>query len=373
MHGGTRKYTIGSGRRLRMFRFFFLFFGSAIILRLAALQIVDAAYYRAVAEGQHAQYEELIPRRGSIFVQDFGDETWYPVAATEPRAFLYADPRKVIDPVGVGRAIAGIVGMDGLDEYDRLTAAAQLRSAGRIQEAEMLEKGIEGIDPASGRTGGGEGSEGNDPDDRKGLEDPASFLNNSLLDTEVGNDRELNESSIPSLDNNPVARLIARLSKKEDPYEPVARGVTEEQLRLVEALAPEGIYSTLENTRSYPEPAFGGQVIGFFGQDAQGNTRGNYGIEGYFNEFLTGIPGSLYTEADVTGSWVGVGEREFIPAVNGGNIYLTIDRTLQVVVCDMLKKTVAQHNADSGVVVILQPETGRVLAMCGAPDFLPED
>ncbi|MEK9157450.1 MAG: penicillin-binding protein 2, partial [Patescibacteria group bacterium] len=351
MHGGgLRKHTTGNGRRLRMFRFFFLFFGSAIILRLAALQIVDASYYRAIAEGQHALYQELVPRRGSLFVQDFGDATWYPVATTEPRALLYADPREVIDPIGVGRAIASIVQMDGLDEYDRLTAAAQLRGAGRIQEAEALEMLV-----ITDRTDGETDEERiitdgveEDPDDRKGLE-------------------------IPSLDANPVAKLIARLSKKDDPYEPVAQGVTEEQLRLVEALAPKGIYSVLENARSYPEPAFGGQVIGFFGQDAEGNPHGNYGLEGYFDDFLSGTPGSLYAQADVAGSWVGVGDREFTPAVDGGSLYLTIDRILKIMVCDKLAKTVEENDADSGVVVILEPATGRVLAMCGVPDFLPDD
>ncbi len=348
-----------------MFRFFFLFFGSAIILRLAALQIVDASYYRAVAEGQHALYQELVPRRGSIFVQDFGDDTWYPVATTEPRALLYADPREVVDPVGTGRAIASIVQMDGLDEYDQLTVAAQLRAAGRIQEAEALEmlviaerdeggEGIEGIEGISFGNAGIEGIEGG--------EGGEVAVNNEPIFVQV-----------PTLDANPVAKLIARLSKKDDPYEPVAQGVTEEQLRLVEALAPKGIYSVLENARSYPEPAFGGQVIGFFGQDAEGNPRGNYGLEGYFNDFLSGTSGSLYAEADVTGSWVGVGDREFTPAVDGGNLYLTIDRTLQIMVCDMLAQAVEKNDADSGVVVVLEPTTGKVLAMCGVPDFLPDD
>lgn len=348
MYGGSRnKPEKGNGKRLRMFRFFFLFFGSAIILRLGVLQVVDAHAYREIAEGQHALYEELVPRRGSIFVQDFDDSTWYPVATTEPRALLYADPRKVTDPVGVGRAIASIVHMDGLEEYDRLTAAQQLRSAGRIEDAQALELLVR--DSASG-------------------DDEYVVGNDEMLTGET-----LPSTEAPSLENNPVMRLISRLSKENDPYEPVAQNVPEEQLRLVEALNPEGIYSILENARSYPEPEFGGQVIGFFGQDVQGNPKGNYGIEGYFNDFLSGTPGSLYAQADVSGSWVGVGDREFTPAVDGGNLYLTIDRTLQIVVCDMLEEAVKKNDADSGVVVILEPRTGAVLAMCGVPDFLPED
>jgi cell division protein FtsI/penicillin-binding protein 2 len=362
--GGLRKQERGSGRRLRMFRFFFLFFASAIILRLGVLQIVDASYYRAIAEGQHALYEELVPRRGSIFVQDFGDDTWYPVATTEPRAFVYADPREIENPVALGREIASIVHMDGLEEYDRLMAATQLRAAGRFSEAAAIEALV-----IADRAEDGEGAiptnEGVLPVDEKSADASVDLV--SLHVTSAPS------SQLPSLDDNAVAKLIARLSKVDDPYEPVAQNVPEDQLRLLEVLDASGIYFISENARSYPEPAFGGQIIGFLGRNEEGELLGNYGLEGYFNDFLSGTAGSLYAEADVAGSWVGVGDREFMPAVDGGDLYLTVDRTLQIVACGMLAETVREYDADSGALVILEPDTGRVLAMCGAPDFYPED
>lgn len=356
-----------------MFRFFFLLFGSAIILRLGVLQVVDAKYYQAIAEGQHALYQELVPRRGSLFVQDFNDPAWYPVATTEPRALLYSDPREIEDPVTVGREIASIVNMKGIDEYDRLTAAAQLRAAGRIQEAQALEALVladrdeetqdDEVPVVQGTNESVTGATSDDTSDVTTL--PEETINPGEIFNEV--------SEPPSLDDNPVAKLIARLSKTDDPYEPVAQNVTEEQLRLIEALKIKGIYSVLENARSYPEPTFGGQVIGFFGQDAEGNPHGNYGLEGYFDDFLSGIPGSLYAEVDDGGSWVGVGNRTFTPAVDGGNLYLTIDRTLQIVACGKLADAVKKYDADGGALVILEPSTGKVLAMCGAPDFYPEE
>lgn len=362
MYGGPRKIERGNGRRLRMFRFFFLFFGSAIVLRLVVLQLVEGNHYRALAEGQHALYEQLVPRRGSLYVQDFNDPTWYPVATTEPRAFLYADPRLVQDPVHTARQIAGIVQMDGIDEYDRLTAAEQLRAAGRIDDALALEALVRAD------------REKNEPSQAV-VPDVAPQENEGDASDAVSPEAllPLVESEPLSLDDNAVARLVARLSKKDDPYEPVVRDVPEEQLRLVEALQLSGIYSVIENARSYPEPDFGGQVIGFLSHDDEGNLHGNYGLEGYFNDFLSGTAGSLYAEADVAGSWVGVGDREFTPAVNGGSLYLTIDRTLQIVACGMLADTVKKYDADGGALVILEPKTGRILTMCGAPDFYPEE
>lgn len=366
--GGIRKQERGSGRRLRMFRFFFLFFASAIILRLGVLQIVDASYYRAVAEGQHALYEELVPRRGSIYVQDFGDDTWYPVATTEPRALVYADPREVEDPVTLGREIASIVHMEGLEEYDRLMAAAQLRAAGRFSEAAA----IEALVIADRAEEGGAMVSANEELGSGGGED-AGVATDAVLDAALFDPASVPSLQLPSLEDNAVAKLIARLSKVDDPYEPVAQNVPEDQLRLLEALHASGIYFISENARSYPEPAFGGQVTGFLGRNEEGELRGNYGLEGYFDDFLSGTAGSLYAEADVAGSWVGVGDREFTPAVDGGDLYLTVDRTLQIVACGMLAETVKEYDADSGALVILEPDTGRVLAMCGAPDFYPED
>lgn len=365
--GGIRKAERGSGRRLRMFRFFFLFFCSAIILRLAVLQILDADYYRAVAESQHALYEELVPRRGTVYVQDYGDPAWYPVATTEPRAAIEADPRKITDPVAVARQIASIVQMNGLEEYDRLSAALQLRASGRIEEAQALEALVIAARAEDVRELSSEA----------GLPPPLDAAE-ALVEGEYVPLAQEGESvavvaPVPSLENNPVAKLIARLSKKEDPWEPVAQGVTEEQLRLVEALNLEGIFYRIENQRSYPEPQFGGQVIGFLGRNERGELHGNYGVEGYFDDFLSGTPGSLYAQADVTGSWVGVGDREFTPAIDGGNLYLTLDRTLQIVACGLLEETVKEHQADSGALVVLEPSTGKVLAMCGSPDFYPEE
>ncbi len=366
-----------NGQRLRVFRFFFLFFALAIVIRLFVIQVMGGGEYRALAEEQHASYEQLVPRRGNIFARDAHDETWYPIATTSPRALVFADPREVEDPITLGRQIAQIVGLeDDVKEYDQLTAAQTLRQAGRIEEAQMLEQAVladraqrEGNEESETPTPIDETTAQIPPLGRSPMGEPGE-ADVGMIDTPLDPVVSL---PIPSLDNNEVSKIIVRLSKKDDPYEPLAHNVTEEQLRLIEALKAKGIYADIQDARAYPESAFGGHVLGFLGRDEEGNPDGNYGLEGYFDEFLSGTPGSLYKEADVTGRWIGVGDREFTPAIDGGNLYLTIDRTLQIVACGMLKKGVADHDADGGALVILEPKTGKVLAMCGAPDFDPAD
>jgi cell division protein FtsI/penicillin-binding protein 2 len=117
----------------------------------------------------------------------------------------------------------------------------------------------------------------------------------------------------------------------------------------------------------------GGHLLGFVGSDQDGNMAGRYGLEGYFNEMLSGINGYLYSERDIAGRLIAVGERNVEPAVDGADIVLTIDRTIQYMACSKLAQTVQLHDADGGSVIILEPETGAVLAMCGYPDYVPEE
>lgn len=301
---------------MKTLRFGFLAGIAVIVVRLSVLQVAEASWYRALSEGQHAIYEELVPTRGSIYVKDRGDETEYAVATNEPRAFVYADPRLVLEPINTGKAIAKVLQLEGWDD-DQVTSAA----------------GTEGGIPLEATTDG---------------------------ETEA---IEQTETEI----------LIERLSKLDDPYEPVARDVSQDKLDAILSQNLAGIDYILEDVRTYPENGFGGHVLGFLGHDGDSGRQGLYGIEGYFNDFLAGVTGALYSETDASGRWIGVGARSFTPAVDGGDVLLTIDRTVQYMACGMLRDGVARFQADGGALVIIHPSTGRVLAMCSVPDFDPND
>jgi cell division protein FtsI/penicillin-binding protein 2 len=170
-----------------------------------------------------------------------------------------------------------------------------------------------------------------------------------------------------------VEPLTARLSLEGDPYEPVARKVPDETAERLRAMELPGIGFTKEAARFYPETTALSHVLGFVGSDDEGNRVGRYGIEGYWNGELSGTPGFLAAERDAIGRWIGAGDRTFVPAEDGADITLTIDRTIQYVACEKLRNAVARHGADGGAVIIMQPKTGAVLAMCGSPDFDPND
>ena len=174
-------------------------------------------------------------------------------------------------------------------------------------------------------------------------------------------------------DADKTKALAIRMSVRTDPYEPIMREVKEDKLAELVALKLPGVHFIREEGRLYPESGLGGQVTGFVGSSEDGTMTGKYGIEGYFNQELTGTPGFLRSERDIAGRLIAVGNHSIEPAVDGSDVVLTLDRTIQYQVCTKLKEAVTKHGADGGSVIVMEPKTGKILAMCGAPDFEPGD
>ncbi|MEK7619857.1 MAG: penicillin-binding protein 2 [Patescibacteria group bacterium] len=174
-------------------------------------------------------------------------------------------------------------------------------------------------------------------------------------------------------DEEKTDALEERLDQPQDPYEPIEREVEEETLEKLLILDLPGINYTRETSRLYPEPEMSGHVLGFLGTNEDGSLSGKYGVEGYFDEMITGTQGYLLSERDIAGRLIAMGDREYEPAMDGADIVLTLDRTIQYKVCSSLQEAVAKHGADGGSVIIVQPSTGKILAMCGAPDFDSND
>ncbi|MFH2018612.1 MAG: hypothetical protein ABII98_01330 [bacterium] len=98
--------------------------------------------------------------------------------------------------------------------------------------------------------------------------------------------------------------LIEKISKDNDPYEPIEKKVTDEIMQKIEEEKLKGIYSVQEEQRYYPENEVAASVLGFFGFDKDGNPTGRYGVEGYWDEILAGKSGFLFGEKGAKGSWI---------------------------------------------------------------------
>lgn len=167
----------------------------------------------------------------------------------------------------------------------------------------------------------------------------------------------------------PESELFKKLDLPEDPYEPLLRRVSEEKRAEISALGIIGIGFTKESVRVYPEERFGGHILGFVGEDESGK-RGRYGLEGYFDKELGGAPALIAGEKTGVAGLFSSGKKPTF-ARDGSDLVLTVDRTIQFVACERLREAVKKHDADGGTVIIMEPDTGAILAMCSVPDYDP--
>lgn len=129
-----------------------------------------------------------------------------------------------------------------------------------------------------------------------------------------------------------------------------------------------GVYLQKEYRRFYPAGEVTSHVIGFTNIDDVGQE----GLELAYDNWLAGSPGLKQVTRDRKGQMVEEAEliRESDP---GKNLHLTIDKRLQYLAYRELKSTVLQHGARSGSVVVLDAESGEVLAMVNQPSYNPND
>lgn len=158
--------------------------------------------------------------------------------------------------------------------------------------------------------------------------------------------------------------------KEDSRYQIIATRVTRTQAEKIKDSKLRGVGFQAVSQRVYPEGQLAAQVLGFV--NAEGT--GNYGIEGYMNDELKGIDGRLETVTDVSDVPLTVGDRNIRePAQDGKNIVMTIDRNIQSKVEQALADGIARSKATDASVVVMDPNTGRVMAMANLPTYNPGD
>lgn len=249
-----------------------------ITTRLFVLQIVRGGKYSELALGKHSIYTELEPKRGEIFIKEYGSAIQYPTATNQVMYLAYAEPSKIQNKTMAARLLAENLGLD---------------------EKELIKNLFENI-----------------------------------------------------------------------PYKVIAHYVPTETMEKIKSSNLTGIGFEEETKRIYPEKGFGGHILGFVGFD--GNKKsGRYGLEGYFDKDLAGKAGYLKAEKDALGRLIPWGDQTLEDAVDGTNLVLTIDRGVQFYICDKIKEGVGRFKADAGTIIVMEPQTGKILAMCSYPDYDP--
>ena len=141
----------------------------------------------------------------------------------------------------------------------------------------------------------------------------------------------------------------------------------------IERLKVPGIGFEQEYSRFYPEASLAANLLGFVGKDSLGDNKGYFGLEGYYDRLLHGKEGSAIEIMDATGRPILARADSNNNGTDGGSIVLSVDRSIQFLVEEKLKAAVEKYGAQSGMIGVMDPKTGKILAMASYPSFDPRD
>ena len=159
-------------------------------------------------------------------------------------------------------------------------------------------------------------------------------------------------------------RVIERRLDRDRAFAYVDRKISPAAAQRVAALDLDGVGFMKEDRRFYPNRELAGHLIGYVGVDNQGLG----GVESTYDHEISGRPGRMLIQTDARRRVFSRVER---PPTPGATIELTIDKYLQHVAERELRAAVREHDADGGTVVMLDPETGELLAVASEPSFNP--
>ncbi len=132
----------------------------------------------------------------------------------------------------------------------------------------------------------------------------------------------------------------------------------------------QNIYVDEDSKRYYPNGKLASHILGFTGVDDQGLS----GIEYVLDSTLKGVPGKIMNEVDVLGRQISFSNERHIDAIDGYDVFLTIDETIQHYAEKAIDQAMLDYNLKrGGTAIVMNPNTGEVLALVSKPDFDPND
>lgn len=191
-----------------------------------------------------------------------------------------------------------------------------------------------------------------------------------IVDPMVANEEELKQKLTPIIATHQIATWDEVFADKTRRYYIVAKNVERSAAEAVAEADLTGVWLQANTKRVYPEGTLAANVLGFVNAEGEGQ----YGIEGALNEELAGKDGLLKTVKDINDVALSIGDDNIrTPAEDGKNVVLTIDRTMQYNVEKILERKSGELGFANISAVVLDPNSGKVLAMANYPGYDPEN
>jgi len=158
-----------------------------------------------------------------------------------------------------------------------------------------------------------------------------------------------NIASILQIDKDSIIKI---LEPKQNASKVLKRRLTSEEVEKLQSLELKGVGISYEMDRFYPGQKLAANTLGFLGYNQVGRS-GQYGIEAFYNNELFGKT------------------KEETDFARPSDVVLTIDKNIQVFVEDRLENILKTWNAEGGIIIVQDPQTGKILAMADRPSFDP--
>ena len=370
------------------------------VARLTELQIIKGEQYLNQATAQQQKKSILPANRGKILVRknNFSDETT-PLATNNTLQLLFVDPLVLAHPKYNPK-----VPLESQERGNPQLAAELLAPLLIHAHCEKIEGCVIDTDPANWSE-----------TETKAIDIYQTELAKKfaqinrrqvILITEIGQNRaeEILEMNLPGITianenvvadpvliNDPVAiaeslapllgadpkKLLPSLKKSYTRYIEITRKIVPEVSDRIWELKRDPKYRDIlrgvqlkdEYWRFYPEKTLAAQLIGF----VDSANDGQYGIEGRFDQELRGKAGIISGATNTRGQRIFGKDLGIKRAQNGVDVVLSIDRFIQGEVEKILQEDLEKFQADFGQIVVIEPETGKVLALANAPTFDPNN
>lgn len=172
-------------------------------------------------------------------------------------------------------------------------------------------------------------------------------------------------SGLASALGMPREQVVQRIQQADHQWTLVAPQISANATAQLTAAALPGVDLRPVSVREYPQGSLASQVLGFVGKDGEGLS----GLELTLNADLRGQPGLLISEADSEGREIALGRKQLVPSVAGSDAILTLDRDIQQLAERRLADGVNENKGTGGVIIVMEPSTGAILALASQPTF----
>jgi cell division protein FtsI (penicillin-binding protein 3)/stage V sporulation protein D (sporulation-specific penicillin-binding protein) len=183
--------------------------------------------------------------------------------------------------------------------------------------------------------------------------------------SEVTNPKEA-ARALANILNLQESFILEKLSHTTSLFEVLKRKLSQEEEDALGKASLPGLYLKQESIRQYPLERLASQVLGFVNQDEEGQ----YGLEEYYQEDLEGKEG-FFTTIRNAGGYLALESKEGLK--NGADLFLTLDYNIQARAESLLLREQAKLKFEQASIIVMDPTSGRILALSNTPSFNPNE